>query len=163
MDPILTQTKGGPYGENLHGLWTTSKMDYSKSIQSGIHNGWYMEIQKYDYNKPGFSMATGHFTQVVWKSSKRIGCAWNTNACKSNGVNFYNLVCEYDPPGNYANKFKENVPRPVKAMDVNPEGSDDGLSMFDEDAYKVEDLDQSIIKIPQATEGESTDIEIEEL
>jgi hypothetical protein len=35
----------------------------------------YKESQAYDFNAPGFSSATGHFTQVVWKASARLGCA----------------------------------------------------------------------------------------
>ena len=29
----------------------------------------------YNYDKPGFSPGTGHFTQVVWKSSTHVACA----------------------------------------------------------------------------------------
>ncbi|KAH7122745.1 CAP domain-containing protein [Dendryphion nanum] len=105
---------GGKYGENMHGVWSTGPFDYLKSTRDGIHQGWYGEISKYDYNKPGFSMATGHFTQVVWKSTKRVGCAWNQNVCKDKGKDFHKFVCSYDPPGNYGGKFPDNVPRPVK-------------------------------------------------
>jgi hypothetical protein len=29
---------------------------------------------KYNWNAPGFSSATGHFTQVVWKATTEVGC-----------------------------------------------------------------------------------------
>ena len=35
---------------------------------------WYEEIKDYDFNNPGFSSRTGHFTQVVWKNSRQLGC-----------------------------------------------------------------------------------------
>ena len=50
-------------------------------------------------------MKTGHLTQVVWKGSKQLGV----------GVAFANnghtavVVANYSPPGNYLNKFPENV------------------------------------------------------
>ncbi|EWC44412.1 hypothetical protein DRE_01238 [Drechslerella stenobrocha 248] len=37
---------------------------------------WYNEVTKYNYNRPGFTAQTGHFTQVIWKGTKSIGCAW---------------------------------------------------------------------------------------
>ena len=33
------------------------------------------QVCQYDYNAPGFSEATGHFTQLVWASSSAIGCS----------------------------------------------------------------------------------------
>ncbi len=33
----------------------------------------YNEVKYYDWKKPGFGSNTGHFTQVVWKSSLRVG------------------------------------------------------------------------------------------
>ncbi|RUP50029.1 CAP domain-containing protein [Jimgerdemannia flammicorona] len=56
---------------------------------------WYGEQSKYDYNHPGFSTSTGHFTQIVWKSTTEIGCA--TASCPNIGGTFY--ICEYNPPG----------------------------------------------------------------
>ncbi|WP_416212553.1 hypothetical protein [Nostoc sp. ChiQUE01b] len=33
---------------------------------------WYAKMENYDYNKLGFKGDTGHFTQVVWKSSTEL-------------------------------------------------------------------------------------------
>lgn len=38
--------------------------------------------------------ACGHYTQLVWRNSKRIGCA--KVECAGNVI----IVCNYDPPGN---------------------------------------------------------------
>ncbi|KAI8348855.1 CAP domain-containing protein [Blakeslea trispora] len=67
--------------------------------------GWYDEVDKYDYNKPDFSMATGHFTQVVWKGTTEVGCA--SNSCPGKGGNY--IVCNYNPSGNYLGQFAQNV------------------------------------------------------
>lgn len=34
---------------------------------------WYNEVKHYNYNHGGFSMATGHFTAMVWKASTELG------------------------------------------------------------------------------------------
>ncbi len=67
---------------------------------------WYDEVKDYDYNKPGFSSQTGHFTQVVWKKSQKLGFGYAK-------VNGYTVgVALYSPPGNYQGQFKENVLKP---------------------------------------------------
>lgn len=101
----------GPYGENLAAGYTggASPVD-----------AWYDEISMYDFNNPGFSEATGHFTQVVWKSTEKVGCAKVT--C-NNAWRQY-TICEYsDSRGNVVGTdsatgvsyFAENVVRPVSS------------------------------------------------
>ena len=35
---------------------------------------WYNEKKDYDHDAGQFSPGTGHYTQVVWKGSKELGC-----------------------------------------------------------------------------------------
>ena len=66
---------------------------------------WYDEETLYTYNPPtGFSMATGHFTQVVWVANERVGFGVTQG---DNGKTM--LVGRYSPPGNYGNQFAQNV------------------------------------------------------
>ena len=60
-------------------------------------DNWYDEIALYDYNNPGFSMATGHFTQVIWKNSIELGVGLAFSA--DNRAAW--VVAQYSPPGNY--------------------------------------------------------------
>lgn len=83
-----------PFGENLSINWPSPK----ESI-----GHWYNEKALYAYDNPVFSHSTGHFTQMVWKSTTSIGCA--TRNCPNGDF----LVCEYYPPGNADGKFTENV------------------------------------------------------
>lgn len=82
---------------------------------SGGFNGasavtsWYDEIKDYNWNYPGFSMSTGHFTQLVWKSTTKVGCGLKKCSSMMGMSNAYFLVCEYSPPGNYQGEFPSNV------------------------------------------------------
>lgn len=71
---------------------------------------WAQEKDVYDMNHPGLTGfnggVTGHFTQIVWKGSTSLGCAWK--ACPAGkiqpgwtGTATY-LACQFSPPGNYA-------------------------------------------------------------
>ena len=55
-----------PYGENVFGGYPT--------LADGI-DGWGLERVNYSWNNPGFSESTGHFTQIVWKTSMQVGCS----------------------------------------------------------------------------------------
>ena len=46
----------------------------------------------------------GHFTQVIWKSSSRLGVGY----ARSRGGTVY-VVANYDPPGNFQGKFQTDV------------------------------------------------------
>ncbi len=64
---------------------------------------WYREIDQYAFPSGGFSMDTGHFTQLVWVGSTSLGCAMTT--CDDLDV----WVCNYDPPGNVDGEYERNV------------------------------------------------------
>lgn len=82
------------YGENL----ARGYPDVTSAIDA-----WGYERDLYTFSPlnqlTGFTEATGHFTQLVWKHTQTVGCA----AYPCNGMNDvggYMLVCEYWPPGN---------------------------------------------------------------
>eukprot|EP01023_Acetabularia_acetabulum_P038905 TRINITY_DN37279_c0_g1_i1.p1 TRINITY_DN37279_c0_g1~~TRINITY_DN37279_c0_g1_i1.p1 ORF type:complete len:550 (-),score=99.96 TRINITY_DN37279_c0_g1_i1:605-2254(-) len=75
-----------------------------------VVEAWYEEIDFYNFNNPGFSSATGHFTQVVWESTSKVGCGEVTNCPDGSHI----VVCQYRPPGNFVGRFAENVPPPCK-------------------------------------------------
>lgn len=66
---------------------------------------WGAERTKFDFNNGGFSMNTGHFTQVVWKDATKVGCG--ITKC-SNGVGSF-IACEYQVFGNMGGQFRKQV------------------------------------------------------
>ncbi|KAL4741065.1 CAP domain-containing protein [Aspergillus similis] len=100
----------GPYGENLA---------YGYRNASSAVTAWGDEAALYDFSKPtGFTEETGHFTQLVWKSTKEVGCAavdcgltdLDDDEERKRAQGWY-VVCEYMPAGNVV-------------------GADDGLEYF---------------------------------
>jgi uncharacterized protein YkwD len=86
---------------------------YGENLAAGSQGGfspedyvemWYREVEDYNFRRGRFSMSTGHFTQLAWRATKRVGCAL---APCSNGLEL--LVCNYDPPGNVEGQFTSNL------------------------------------------------------
>lgn len=88
---------GGDYGENL-AAGTSGTLDADAVVRM-----WYDEVARYRFPNGGFSAQTGHFTQVVWRGTARVGCG--RSQCK--GMDIW--VCEYDPAGNWEGQYRENV------------------------------------------------------
>jgi uncharacterized protein YkwD len=108
---LATQVGGLQHsGTKFHGEWMGENLAYMGGSNLNINgetptNMWYNEISSYNFNNPGFSSGTGHFTQVVWKNSKEfgIGLYCQNNKCFMTG-NYY-------PGGNfgYNNDYAKNV------------------------------------------------------
>lgn len=84
-----------PFGENLALGYNTSNAVMA----------WYNEYVNYNYTAGIFSENTGHFTQLVWKNTTELGCAYVI--CGQYYGQY--TVCEYKAPGNVLGHFTENV------------------------------------------------------
>ncbi|XP_006872213.1 PREDICTED: golgi-associated plant pathogenesis-related protein 1-like [Chrysochloris asiatica] len=60
-----------------------------------VADRWYNEIKSYNFQQPGFTSGTGHFTAMVWKNTKKMGVG---KASASDGSSF--VVARYFPAGN---------------------------------------------------------------
>ena len=97
-----------------------SQSKYGENIAAGTFGSWYevvnlwgRERKDYNWDKPGFSGATGHFTALVWKATTSLGCGFKQ--CPGNGIT---VVCRFSPPGNILGNnnqyFKDNVGEQVR-------------------------------------------------
>ena len=76
-------------GENLF-MGTTGYYGPAEVV-----NSWGNEIEYYNYDDNSCSGVCGHYTQVVWKTTERVGCA----KIECDGMDIW--VCNFDPPGNW--------------------------------------------------------------
>jgi len=86
-------------GQNVHesALFNDKPFDYNAAIQS-----WYNEVRKVDKDLANFyrfDSGTGHYTQIVWGETSKIGCGATTYRKDS----FFRkaLVCNYGKAGNF--------------------------------------------------------------
>ncbi len=81
-----------PYGENIlvAGIGSTP---------SSVVREWASESHDYAYSTNACSTDCGHYTQIVWRQTTKVGCA------VSRGSQREVWVCSYDPPGNYSGEW----------------------------------------------------------
>jgi cysteine-rich secretory family protein len=70
---------------------------------------WGDERDEYDFEKQGFSTATGHFTQMVWKATTDVGCARKFCAVDGREYEGWYLICHYWPAGNVEDQYDDEV------------------------------------------------------
>ncbi|KAL6762992.1 CAP domain-containing protein, partial [Haematococcus lacustris] len=93
----------GRYGETL-GLGDIMR----------VIDQWYDELCVYSYANPRWFPTTGHFTQLVWRSTTRVGCAIGYCPMGSRDAigNWWDgpvVVCSWDMMGNWMGRFQTNV------------------------------------------------------
>ncbi len=93
--PLIKKSKN-PNEKKWHLSSFSQNISSSKPVKD-----WYDEIKFYDYNKNTCKRGEmcGHYTQVVWKKTKEVGCAAYSCDDKSQV-----WVCKYYPAGNYVGK-----------------------------------------------------------
>ncbi|XDV37774.1 hypothetical protein PO909_007329 [Leuciscus waleckii] len=89
-------------GENVY--YSSSSAKKTLTGKEAV-DSWYSEIKVYDFKKSGNQPKTGHFTQVVWKSSTELGVGLATDGNKKF------VVGQYKPAGNITNAgyYEQNV------------------------------------------------------
>lgn len=91
--------KSRQIGENL-AKWKGKKLTFDVAK---VVNGWYDEVNKYDFETGSYKRGAGHFTQLVWKNTRRIGIGYVKVG------NTAIVVCNYYPAGNVDGEFLKNV------------------------------------------------------
>ena len=76
----------------------------SKKEPNEIFEKWYNEKNLYDFSLNKFQKGTGHFTQIVWKTTKEVG--FGLEADDKNNIC---CVALYYPGGNVIGEFSSNV------------------------------------------------------
>jgi hypothetical protein len=72
---------------------------------NAVTRNWYNEVRDYNFDKPNISADVLHFTQVVWKNTKKLGVGI---AFAKENRKIY-VVAQYSPPGNYRDAYNTNV------------------------------------------------------
>lgn len=123
---ILEHRPESNYGENIYCLYTSDPSfrvngntpvdnwyeipfffgNMQSFISIGIHR--YEEIKDHPFSREPSTLKSGHFTQVIWKSSESLG----VGVAKSSQGSIY-VVANYSPAGNFVGHYVQNCP-PLK-------------------------------------------------
>ncbi|XP_021153828.1 glioma pathogenesis-related protein 1 [Columba livia] len=90
-----------PVGENI---WTGTATIFS--VDTALSD-WFNEVNSYNFNTRHCSGICGHYTQVVWAESYKVGCAVHFCDAVENFPGLFkaaHFVCNYGPAGNYPRK-----------------------------------------------------------
>jgi uncharacterized protein YkwD len=95
-------SKGEWLGQNIASIFDSHNINipYNNILSVEL---WYHEYKLYNYSNPGFSMDTGHFTQMVWKDTTSVGFGMAAKGSRTV------IVTNYYPAGNYAGEYVKNV------------------------------------------------------
>lgn len=77
------------FGENLF------EISGARALPSDIVGSWASEVRDYSYRTNTCAGVCGHYTQVIWASTREVGCAVARDPAREV------WVCNYSPPGNW--------------------------------------------------------------
>jgi pathogenesis-related protein 1 len=105
-------------GENLYYTASSGKINVDDpAFAKSAVDSWYSEQANWDYATSAGkgTGSTGHFTQVVWKGSAKLGCG--VASCPNiliGGKTWPDVgyvVCRYTPSGNWDGEYAANIPK----------------------------------------------------
>ena len=95
-------------GENLADMGSTDPFvegDPRIANYNWAIDGWYDEVNMYDFANPGYQPGTGHFTQIVWRDTTGVCMRHALSADRKRVV----VVARYSPRGNWEEQFADQV------------------------------------------------------
>ena len=149
---LFQHSNNRDYGENLAYF-----KGYGNNVMELIKKSidlWYEEIKLYDYNNPGFSSETGHFTCLIWKEQTKMGIGYAYNPI----TDVVNVSQNVSPPCNWMGKFEENVlplkeeipepiPVPIPAPEPTPEPVPEPTPSPEEEKEQIIKLLENLIHL----------------
>ena len=91
------------YGENIFRasavIWSDGRREIQEITPEKVVDSWGSEVKNYNYETDTCSGVCGHYTQIVWEETRKVGCGMAVCEDKSQV-----WVCNYYPPGNYVGK-----------------------------------------------------------
>lgn len=85
-------------GQNLALIWSSASLDDDRDSDfPGRIRKWFDEVKKYSFGAK-FSLATGHYMQLIWADSFLVGCGYSYHYSGNKYNKLY--VCNYGPAGN---------------------------------------------------------------
>lgn len=129
------------YGENV---WAKTGGPSTTLTGQEVADAWYKEEKNYDFSEGGHQPDTGHFTQMVWRSSKEVGVGM-----ASSGTGMFIVVAQYNPTGNITNPgyYQRNVmPAGTKISDEDEEDVPGKLTMLNASSAVPEKDSSAFVK-----------------
>jgi pathogenesis-related protein 1 len=100
-------------GENLAKFGSSQQGSEDRAGIEAVDNWYFEELACYEYGTfRGTDSCSsecddfggcGHYTQVVWRETERVGCG--VSSCQDGQFYWDIYVCNYDPPGNYTGEL----------------------------------------------------------
>jgi pathogenesis-related protein 1 len=84
--------RNSAYGENLY------EITGAHTTPGEVVDQWASESKNFRYDSNTCRGVCGHYTQIVWRDTRRVGCA----VARTGRSEVW--VCNYDPPGNWIGK-----------------------------------------------------------
>jgi len=95
-----TLVKDGTFHHPAKLAWGQNLAQFYRDehIPDQVVYGWASEAAEYDYKTNRCGGICGHYTQLVWRDTKEVGCAVARREDREV------RVCDYWPPGNYVGR-----------------------------------------------------------